>query len=313
MEVFHTIAQAAAGAPAAVACGYFDGLHIGHAAVVGRAVQRAKEEGLCAGVFTFTRAGGSPERKAGAGEIVTEADKYAILDAWGVQRVLAPDFSEFHNLEPEEFFDEVLVRRMGARVVCCGADFRFGRAAAGGAALLEKLCASRGVALEIVPEVLCGGVRVSSTRIREMLAAGDVKEAGRLLGRAFGYRLTVVHGKRLGRTIDSPTINQRFPKSFVRLRHGVYAAAAVVDGALLPAVANIGLRPTVEQTDAVNSETYIIGFSGDLYGRQIEVRLLEFLRDEQKFASVDALRARIQADARASVPIAKAYTEKTGK
>ena len=144
-------------------------------------------------------------------------------------------------------------------------------------------------------------------------AAGDVKEAGRLLGRAFGYRLTVVHGKRLGRTIDSPTINQRFPKSFVRLRHGVYAAAAVVDGALLPAVANIGLRPTVEQTDAVNSETYIIGFSGDLYGRQIEVRLLEFLRDEQKFASVDALRARIQADARASVPIAKAYIEKTGK
>ena len=220
MEVFHTIAQAA-GAPAAVACGYFDGLHIGHAAVVGRAVQRAKEEGLCAGVFTFTRAGGSPERKTGAGEIVTEADKYAILDAWGVQRVLAPDFSEFHNLEPEEFFDEVLVRRMGARVVCCGADFRFGRAAAGGAALLEKLCASRGVALEIVPEVLCGGVRVSSTRIRELLAAGDVKEAGRLLGRAFGYRLTVVHGKRLGRTIDSPTINQRFPKSFVRLRHGV--------------------------------------------------------------------------------------------
>ena len=134
MEVFHTIAQAAAGAPAAVACGYFDGLHIGHAAVVGRAVQRAKEEGLCAGVFTCTRAGGSPERKAGAGEIVTEADKYAILDAWGVQRVLAPDFSEFHNLEPEEFFDGVLVRRMGARVVCCGADFRFGRAAAGGAA-----------------------------------------------------------------------------------------------------------------------------------------------------------------------------------
>ena len=86
-----------------------------------------------------------------------------------------------------------------------------------------------------------------------------------------------------------------------------------MDGALLPAVANIGLRPTVEQTDAVNSETYIIGFSGDLYGRQIEVRLLEFLRDEQKFASVDALRARIQADARASVPIAGAYIEKTGK
>ena len=94
--------------------------------------------------------------------------------------------------------------------------------------------------LEIVPEVLCGGVRVSSTRIRELLAAGDVKEAGRLLGRAFGYRLTVVHGKRLGRTLDSPTINQRFPKSFGRRRHGVYAAAAVVDGALLPAVANIG-------------------------------------------------------------------------
>lgn len=312
MEVFHTIAQAG-GTPAAVACGYFDGLHIGHAAVIGRAVRRAREAGLCAGVFTFTRSGGSPARKTGAGEIITEADKYAILDEWGVGRVLAPDFAEFHDLEPEAFFDEVLVRRMGARVICCGADFRFGRAAAGDAALLEKLCVSRGVELDIVPEVLCGGVRVSSTRIRELLAAGDVKTAGALLGRAFGYRFTVVHGKRLGRTIDSPTINQRFPESFVRLRHGVYAAVARVDGALRPAVANIGLRPTVEQTDAVNSETYIIGFSGDLYGQEIEVRLLEFLRDEQRFPSIDALRARIQADARTSVPIAEAYIEKTGK
>ena len=106
-----------------------------------------------------------------------------------------------------------------------------------------------------------------------------------------------MHGKRLGRTIDSPTINQRFPADFVRLRHGVYASAARVDGVLRPAVTNIGLRPTVENASAVNSETYIIGFSGDLYGQAVEVRLLRFLRGERKFPSLEALREEVMRNA----------------
>lgn len=156
--------------------------------------------------------------------------------------LLSPDFTDFSAMPPEEFVDEVLVRRLGAAVVCCGDDFRFGRDAAGDVPMLKTLCAARGVEVDVVPAVLWGGERVSSTRIRRLLGEGEVETAGELLGRAFGYDFTVVHGKRLGRTIDSPTINQRFPADFVRLRHGVYAAAARVDGVLRPAVTNIGLR-----------------------------------------------------------------------
>ena len=119
----------------------------------------------------------------------------------------------------------------------------------------------------------------------------------------------MIHGKRLGRTIDSPTINQRMPVGFVRLRHGVYASVTLAQGRLWPSVTNVGLRPTVEDSRAVNSETYLHGFSGDLYGQRVPVRLLRFLRDEQKFDSVERLRAQIQADAEACLPVARAYIE----
>lgn len=314
MQVFHTIAEAAPTGRSAVACGFFDGLHIGHAAVIGRAVERARAEGLVSGVFTFTIHSGHPARKCDNCEIITETKKEHMLEKWGVELVLAPDFADFSGMEPEAFVDEVLVRRLGAAVVCCGDDFRFGRAAAGDVPMLKTLCAARGIAVDVVPEVLWGGERVSSTRIRGLLGEGDVETAGELLDRAFGYDFTVVHGKRLGRTIDSPTINQRFPADFVRLRHGVYASAARVDGKLRPAVTNIGLRPTVENATAVNSETYIIGFSGDLYGQAVEVRLLQFLRGEKKFPSVEALKEQIQADAAASRSVAERYiAEKNGK
>ena len=314
MRVFHTIAEAAPAGRSAVACGFFDGLHIGPAAVIGRAVERAGEAGLTPGVFTFTIHSGHPARKCDNCEIITETKKFHMLEKWGVRLLLSPDFTDFSAMPPEEFVDEVLVRRLGAAVVCCGDDFRFGRDAAGDVPMLKTLCAARGVEVDVVPAVLWGGERVSSTRIRRLLGEGEVETAGELLGRAFGYDFTVVHGKRLGRTIDSPTINQRFPADFVRLRHGVYAAAARVDGVLRPAVTNIGLRPTVENASAVNSETYIIGFSGDLYGQAVEVRLLRFLRGERKFPSVGELKRQIQADAAASLPVAERYiAEKNGK
>ena len=218
-----------------------------------------------------------------------------------------PDFSEFHAMEPESFVDEILVRRLNANAACCGEDFRFGKKAAGDVGQLAALCQARGIRLDVVPPVTFEGERVSSTRIRHLLGEGRVADANRMLGRAFGYDFTVVRGKQLGRKLDSPTINQRLPDGFVPLRHGVYASVSFAGGAWHPSVTNIGLRPTVEDTTAVNSETYICGFSGDLYGASVEVRLLAFLRPEQRFPSVEALRARIHADAEASVPIAEEY------
>ncbi len=266
-----------------------------------------QQEGLCPCVFTFTMDGGHPAAKSTANALTTERQKEQLLENWGVRLVLCPDFSEFHAMEPESFVDEILVRRLNANAACCGEDFRFGKKAAGDVGQLAALCQARGIRLDVVPPVTFEGERVSSTRIRSLLGEGRVADANRMLGRAFGYDFTVVRGKQLGRKLDSPTINQRLPDGFVPLRHGVYASVSFAGGAWHPSVTNIGLRPTVEDTTAVNSETYICGFSGDLYGARVEVRLLAFLRPEQRFPSVEALRARIHADAEASVPIAEEY------
>ncbi len=306
MQIYHSVADCQPCGRGAVALGFFDGLHIGHAAVVSRTLSY-QQEGLCPCVFTFTMDGGHPAAKSTANALTTERQKEQLLESWGVRLVLCPDFSEFHAMEPEAFVDEVLVRRLNANAACCGEDFRFGKKAAGDVGQLAALCQARGIRLDVVPPVTFEGERVSSTRIRSLLGEGRVADANRMLGRAFGYDFTVVRGKQLGRKLDSPTINQRLPDGFVPLRHGVYASVSFAGGAWHPSVTNIGLRPTVEDTTAVNSETYICGFSGDLYGARVEVRLLAFLRPEQRFPSVEALRARIHADAEASVPIAEEY------
>ncbi len=306
MQIYHSVADCQPCGRGAVALGFFDGLHIGHAAVVSRTLSY-QQEGLCPCVFTFTMDGGHPAAKSTANALTTERQKEQLLESWGVRLVLCPDFSEFHAMEPESFVDEILVRRLNANAACCGEDFRFGKKAAGDVGQLAALCQARGIRLDVVPPVTFEGERVSSTRIRHLLGEGRVADANRMLGRAFGYDFTVVRGKQLGRKLDSPTINQRLPDGFVPLRHGVYASVSFAGGAWHPSVTNIGLRPTVEDTTAVNSETYICGFSGDLYGARVEVRLLAFLRPEQRFPSVEALRARIHADAEASVPIAEEY------
>ncbi|MCI8650617.1 MAG: riboflavin biosynthesis protein RibF [Anaerotruncus sp.] len=310
MQIYNQIQQARPGQTrSAVALGYFDGLHCGHEAVIRRAVGYAKEQ-LCPAVFTFTMEKIHPKQKQLGSLLLTDADKYALLESWGVQLVLVPEFSAFQKMDAETFVEEILVHCLNAEVVCCGADFRFGKNAAAGVSELERLCAVHGIRTELVSEVQVDGERVSSTRIRALLKEGAVERANQLLGRAFGYRFEVVHGKQLGRTIDSPTINQPFPQGFVPLRYGVYASICFVEGVWQPAVTNIGIRPTVEQTDAVNSETYIVGFSGDLYGQKVEVRLLRFLRPEQRFPNVEALKARIQANARTSALIAQEYLKK---
>ena len=306
MQIYHSVADCQPCGRGAVALGFFDGLHIGHAAVVSRTLSY-QQEGLCPCVFTFTMDGGHPAAKSTANALTTERQKEQLLESGGVRLVLCPDFSEFHAMEPESFVDEILVRRLNANAACCGEDFRFGKKAAGDVGQLAALCQARGIRLDVVPPVTFEGERVSSTRIRHLLGEGRVADANRMLGRAFGYDFTVVRGKQLGRKLDSPTINQRLPDGFVPLRHGVYASVSFAGGAWHPSVTNIGLRPTVEDTTAVNSETYICGFSGDLYGARVEVRLLAFLRPEQRFPSVEALRARIHADAEASVPIAEEY------
>ena len=306
MKIYDTIRSVVPLGRSAVALGFFDGLHIGHFAVIERAIAQ-KTKGLCPCVFTFTMHQRRPEKKPIGSELITPSQKANLLSQWGIALVLCPDFSEFQAMQAQEFVEEVLVRRLHAAQVCCGEDFRFGANAMADANDLKRLCDAHGIQVDLIPAVCIDGQRISSTQIRALLRAGEVNRANRLLGRVFGYDFQVIQGKQLGRTLDFPTINQKIPETFIKLRYGVYASVALADGKWYPAVTNIGLRPTVEDSEAVNSETYIIGYTGDLYGQSVQVELLEFLRDEQKFSSVQELKMRIQADAKQAEPIALAY------
>ncbi len=278
------------GHPRAVALGMFDGLHSAHRAVIARAVG---VDGCSAAVFTFA---GSPEElPKQARELCTEEEKQALLRSMGVDELFAVRFETVRQLSPEAFVRQVLRDKLGARRVCCGENFRFGRDAAGDVSRLRALCAQEGIEVCVVPTLYCDGAPVSSTRIRACVEQGDLRLASRLLGRPFTLKLPVTYGRQVGRQWGFPTLNQVLPAAFVRPRFGVYVSSVTVDGQVWPGVTNIGVHPTVGATRPV-AETYLPGYEGDLYGRTIPVTPVRLLRPERSFPSVDALKAQIASD-----------------
>lgn len=273
-----------------VALGFFDGVHRGHEEVVRTAVE--SRCGTLKTVLTFSRPAG---RKASS-LLMTASLKQRVLDSLGVQCLIVLPFDQIRDLAPAEFVRDVLHGCLRAENVVCGFNYRFGRHAAGDTDTLETLCREQGIGVKVCSPVLDGGIPISSTRIREALSQGNAEEAARLLGRPFSFDFEVVHGDERGRLLGSPTINQPFPVDFVRPRFGVYVASACVDGRWHPAVSNIGMRPTVG-ADCLRAETYLLGYSGDLYGRKIPVRIHRFLRDETRFHSLGELKEAIQRDA----------------
>ena len=288
----------------AVALGFFDGVHRGHRRVIEKAVELANGN-LTPAVFTFTMNESGPAKKQGAGEITTLEQKIRILKSMGIQQIYAPEFSDFCNLSGEEFVSRILKEKMNAAAVGCGRDFRFGKGASCDAAALSRFCEKAGLSCTILEEVMDEGEAVSSTRVRRAIAAGEMEKARQLLGRRYFLDFPVEHGKALGRKLQFPTINQPIPQQMVLPRFGVYATMAQVDGNFYAGVTNIGVRPTVEKGMAPRAETYLIGFSGDLYGKQVPVEFLSFLRPEQKFHSVEALRDQIASDAQTAEEIVK--------
>lgn len=296
----------------AVALGFFDGVHRGHRRVIEKAVELAAGRFVPA-VFTFTMEKTGPAKKQNAGEITTLEQKTRILRSMGVQEIYAPDFADFCGLSGEEFVREILKEKMNAAAVCCGQDFRFGKKASCGAEDLRRFCKIWELECAVLDEVMDGGEAVSSTRVRQAIAGGEMEKAAELLGRRYCLDFAVEHGKALGRRLQFPTINQPIPPAMVLPRFGVYATMAQVQGKIYAGVTNVGVRPTVEKGMAPRAETYLIGFSGDLYGREVPVQFLSFLRPEQKFDSVDALKEQIGKDAFAAGQIVKKalQTEKT--
>ncbi len=271
-----------------VALGQFDGLHIGHREVI----LAAEREGLKTTVLTFKR---GTLKKGDDRFLTTDEQRERIFADYGVELLCEPDFSEIRGLSAESFVRDILVDRLGAKHVVCGFNYRFGNGAKGNADMLRQLCAEHGIDCTVVPSVEVDGKSVSSSAIRAFLDEGDAESAAAMLGRPFAYELEVVGGRHLGRTLGAPTINQMFPEGFICPKYGVYASFAEVDGNRYCAVTNIGIKPTVG-SDKPLSETWICDYSGDLYGRKIKVNLVKYLRPEQKFPSIEALKEAILAD-----------------
>ena len=285
----------------AVALGSFDGLHRGHMSVIACTADFERECGLSPHVLLFDNHPMLVIKGSAPDKILQDSLRDEILADNGFKTDIIP-FIYIKDMSGREFFEKILVGKLNAGAVCCGWNYRFGKGGEGDCEKLSALCEEYGVKLKIVPHVDYDGEPISSTRIRKAVENGDIPLANAMLGREFRYKSTVVSGHQRGRLIGAPTINQHFDKNFVLPRKGVYASVTVVDGKEYPSVTNIGLRPSFENED-FRSETCILGFSGDLYGQNIEVRLLEYLRDEIKFDSMEKLSEQIEKDAKKSTEL----------
>ena len=281
-----------------VALGTFDGLHIGHKAVI--TSEKTEYEKKLALMFKehpqVTLKGNHP------GRLLTPHKERELLSQWGVQGEYI-DFNEISDLTPQKFVDDILIKKFNARSIACGFNYRFGKGASGDVSTLRKLCAEREIKLTVVDEVDYDGMPVSSTRIRNAISSGDMKSAKEMLGRYYSYDFEVRHGDERGRILGSPTINQFFMKDFCVAEFGVYASVTNVDGVNYPSVTNIGVRPTIEGVSEKRSETNIIGFEGDLYGKHPEVFIIEKIRGELKFNSLEELSNQIAKDRQSSLEI----------
>lgn len=278
--------------PSAVALGTFDGLHKGHKAVINSALA-LKAQGLTPCVLLFDKHPQQVLTGKAPVAILSETLRVKELDEMGVCHFVI-SFEEVRNLTSTAFLEEILVKRLKAKAVCCGYDYRFGHDGAD-AVQLKALCEERALECKVTHAVKFEGLPISSTRIRTAIENGELEAANAMLGRAFAYDFEVVGGKKLGRKLGIPTINQNFPEGFVIPKYGVYVSQAIVDGTRHVSVTDIGFRPTFNG-GALRSETSIVDFSGDLYGCRIEVGLMKYLRAEQKFDTPHALVEQIKCD-----------------
>lgn len=276
-----------------VALGVFDGVHLGHRAVISTARNvQASLEVPCP-LVTVLSLTGVPKT---GGRLLTETQEKERAETLGVDEWLCVPFESVRDMLPETFVADILYRKLNATVVTCGYNFRFGKGGAGDAAMLKELCEPFGIEVRVVPAVERDGASISSTAVRCALEQGDPELAMQLLGRPYAVAFPVCEGNHLGGGWGVPTVNQPFPEGFVCPRFGVYASLVVLGDREYRAITNIGVHPTVGGTVAPQAETHVFGFDGDLYGQTPSVKLIRFLREERHFNSVDELRAQIATD-----------------
>lgn len=278
----------------AMALGFFDGIHIGHRQIIKKVFEVSKERNLTSTVLSFID---FPTKESKT--IISIEERLDILTALGIEEFIVIRFSdEVKNLLPEEFFYSFLIEKFNSKCLFTGEDYSFGRGGIGKIDLLKKLSYENSIDVIVVPDVKVDNRRVSSTWVRQTLEEGNIPLMNTLLGEGGTYAISgvVLEGKKLGRLLGFPTINQMVPKDKYLCRLGVYRSVVEIDGKEMPAISNVGRRPTVENTDNVNCETYIYNFNGDLYGQVVKVTLCEFIRDEKKFGNSSELKNQVDYD-----------------
>ena len=290
---------------ASILClGNFDGVHIGHRALLS-AAGRMQEERLphakC-GVLCFSPPSSDFLAELPPKHLCSDEEKAERFAAAGIDFVLFADFLKLRNLSPEEFIGEILIKQCHCVGIVCGFNYRFGKGGAGTPQLLQSM---QDFPVFVQAEIADDGEAVSSSRIRRLIQEGKVEKAAHLLTLPYSFTAPVLHGKALGRRWGTPTINQQLPL-WAQIPHfGVYVTECLVDGVRYRGISNVGMRPTVERSEEVVCETFLFDFSGDLYEKNVKTSFLHFLRPEQKFVSADALQAQIALD----IAQAKKYSQ----
>ena len=274
------------------ALGFFDGVHLGHQALLSACRDLAETLGCIPGTVTFE---GHPDTLVTGNTpklINTSADRCRLLEQYGMQEIITIPFDRKLMAMPWQEFIEMLLRR-GAAGFVCGEDFRFGHRGEGTAQILAEYCRKKGLACTVVPEQTIRGIRISSTCIRRLLEEGSMEEATEFLGHPHILTGTVVTGRQLGRTMGIPTANVLIPEEVAVPKLGVYACRCCAEGKTYPAVTNIGSRPTVGGHQ-IRAESWLLDFAGDLYGKTVTLEFYQFLRPETKFSSLEELEKEIR-------------------
>ena len=280
----------------AVAIGKFDGFHRGHQTLLQK-MQEQKKKGLATVIFTFVPSPAAFFSTEIMKELTTLEEKRKIFEKAGIDYLIEfPFVQETADMEPEAYIKEVLVERIHAKCVVAGEDVSFGRRGSGNAKLLLDKSEELGYDVVLIDKVQYEGREVSSTFVREEVTKGNMELVHRLLGIPYHVGGMIVHGRKLGRTLGMPTVNQIPTKEKLLPPNGVYFSYVMLDERKLPSITNIGTKPTVADGMVMGVETYIYDFDEDVYGEELEVYLLAFKRPEMRFDSVDALKVQMAKD-----------------
>ena len=276
----------------AVALGFFDGVHAGHRALIGRCTEEAEKRSLMSCVFTFVSE--DDNLKSSSERLYSTEEKLRLIEDMGVDCAVVARLSDIKDYTPECFVRQILTGQLNARLTLCGYNFRYGKGAEGNCQTLTEQMRALGLDSVILDKITFEGREVSTTEIKRLLAEGDIEEANRLLKIPYHIEGTVEHGLGVGRLHGFPTVNLSLQNS-VKLKLGVYRSAVSVGGSIYHGLTNVGVCPTVQERE-VHAETTILDFDSDVYGERIEVYLLGYVREEKKFGSIDELKEQIEKD-----------------